>query len=195
MVLRTGPHILHSPHTFGPGWKTIGWKLRVAGRRALDHRASVSGRHRHRAGPETEMDRLDHHIQSQEDNDKGTCWVVFLMELCLFYWNIFQCITLVIMLVEAITVLIRQSTHFRVTRSLRPIFLVDTRACGSVRRYLRQILQSLPPILDMLILILFIVCCYALLGYFLFGNNPKNLYFQTLGDSFVSMFVLLTTAK
>ncbi|XP_049818861.1 two pore calcium channel protein 1-like isoform X2 [Aethina tumida] len=106
-----------------------------------------------------------------------------------------KCITLVIMLVEAITVLIRQSTHFRVTRSLRPIFLVDTRACGSVRRYLRQILQSLPPILDMLILILFIVCCYALLGYFLFGNNPKNLYFQTLGDSFVSMFVLLTTAN
>lgn len=106
-----------------------------------------------------------------------------------------KCLTLSIMVVEAITVLIRQSSHFRVTRALRPIFLVDTKACGAVRRYIRQILQSLPPILDMLVLLLFFVCSYALLGYFLFGNHDKNLYFKTLGDSFVSMFVLLTTAK
>ncbi|CAH0546809.1 unnamed protein product [Brassicogethes aeneus] len=106
-----------------------------------------------------------------------------------------KCITLVIMLFEAIVVLIRQSSHFRVTRALRPIFLVDTKACGAVRRYLRQILQSLPPILDMLVLLLFIVCCYAVLGFFLFAGNDKNLYFLTLDDSFVSMFVLLTTAN
>lgn len=100
------------------------------------------------------------------------------------------------MVVEAITVLVRQSTHFRVTRALRPLFLIDTRACGAVRRYIRQILQSLPPILDMMGLLLFFVSSYALLGYFLFSNPPhKNLYFRTLGDSFVSMFVLLTTAK
>lgn len=106
-----------------------------------------------------------------------------------------QCITLTIMVLEAITVLIRQSSHFRVTRALRPIFLVDTRACGAVRRYIRQILQSLPPIFDMLALLLFFVCIYALLGYFLFGDYETNLYFKSLSDSFVSMFVLLTTAK
>nr|CAH7728734.1 unnamed protein product [Callosobruchus chinensis] len=105
-----------------------------------------------------------------------------------------KCITLIIMVLEAITVLIRQSSHFRVTRALRPLFLVDTRPCGAVRRYLRQILQSLPPIIDMLGLLMFFVCCYALLGFFLFSND-KNLYFRTLGDSFVSMFVLLTTAN
>ncbi|XP_060533745.1 two pore channel protein 1-like isoform X2 [Cylas formicarius] len=106
-----------------------------------------------------------------------------------------KCVTLFIMVVEAIVVLIRQESHFRVTRALRPIFLVDTRACGGVRRYIRQILQSLPPILDMLILLLFFVCSYSLLGYFLFSQHEKNLYFKTLGDSFVSMFVLLTTAN
>lgn len=106
-----------------------------------------------------------------------------------------KCITLCIMVVEAVVVLIRQTSHFRVTRALRPIFLVDTRACGGVRRYIRQILQSLPPIFDMLLLLLFFVCCYALLGYFLFGGSDKNLYFKTLSDSFISMFVLLTTAN
>ncbi|XP_030757236.1 two pore calcium channel protein 1-like isoform X2 [Sitophilus oryzae] len=105
-----------------------------------------------------------------------------------------KCITLIIMVIEAIVVLIRQSSHFRVTRALRPIFLVDTRACGAVRRYIRQILQSLPPILDMLILLMFFVCSYALLGYFLFSGHG-NPYFKTLSDSFVNMFVLLTTAN
>ncbi|KAJ8933779.1 hypothetical protein NQ314_013815 [Rhamnusium bicolor] len=88
-----------------------------------------------------------------------------------------------------------KSSHFRVTRALRPIFLVDTKACGAVRRYIRQILQSLPPILDMLVLLLFFVCIYSLLGFFLFGGDGRNLYFKTLSDSFVSMFVLLTTAN
>lgn len=107
----------------------------------------------------------------------------------------FQCATLIVMFVEALTVLIRQSSHFRVTRAFRPIFLVDTRACGAVRRYIRQIFQSLPPILDMMVLLLFFICSYALLGYFLFSHHQNNLYFKTLSDSFVSMFVLLTTAK
>ncbi|XP_025834765.1 two pore calcium channel protein 1-like [Agrilus planipennis] len=103
--------------------------------------------------------------------------------------------TLVIMVVEALVVLIRQSSHFRVTRALRPIFLVDTRAMGGVRRFIRQILQSLPPILDMMALLLFLVCSYTLLGYFLFSKQPNSMYFKTLQDSFVSMFVLLTTAN
>ncbi|XP_050302250.1 two pore calcium channel protein 1-like isoform X2 [Anthonomus grandis grandis] len=105
-----------------------------------------------------------------------------------------KCVTLLIMVIEAVIVLIRQSSHFRVTRGLRPIFLVDTRACGGVRRYIRQILQSLPPILDMLILLMFFVCSYSLLGYFLFSGH-NNMYFKSLSDSFISMFVLLTTAN
>lgn len=99
------------------------------------------------------------------------------------------------MFVEAVTVVIRQSSHFRVTRALRPIFIVDTKHCGGVRRFIRQIFQSLPPILDMMGLLLFFVSIYSLLGFFLFSNNPKDKYFTSLEDSFISLFVLLTTAK
>ena len=33
---------------------------------------------------------------------------------------------LLVMSVEAITVIARQQNHFRITRALRPVFLVDT---------------------------------------------------------------------
>ncbi|XP_026313450.1 two pore calcium channel protein 1-like isoform X2 [Hyposmocoma kahamanoa] len=104
-------------------------------------------------------------------------------------------ITLLIMVLEAVVVLCRQSSHFRVTRALRPIFLVDTRHCGGVRRFIRQILQSLPPIVDMLGLLMFFVVTYSLLGYYLFSEHIDNGHFKTISDSFVSMFVLLTTAN
>ncbi|XP_033207244.1 two pore calcium channel protein 1-like isoform X2 [Belonocnema kinseyi] len=104
-----------------------------------------------------------------------------------------KCITLVIMFMEALTILVRQSSHFRVTRALRPIFLVDTKYCGGVRRFIRQILFTLPPILDMLGLLLFFITTYMVLGYYMF--NEMNTHFATLQDSFVSLFVLLTTAN
>ncbi|CAH2052635.1 unnamed protein product, partial [Iphiclides podalirius] len=104
-------------------------------------------------------------------------------------------LTLLIMVLEAVVVLCRQSSHFRVTRALRPIFLVDTRHCGGVRRFIRQILQSLPPILDMLGLLMFFVATYSLLGFYLFSEHIDNGHFKTISDSFVSMFVLLTTAN
>uniref|UniRef100_A0A3Q1CHT1 Voltage-dependent calcium channel protein TPC1 n=1 Tax=Amphiprion ocellaris TaxID=80972 RepID=A0A3Q1CHT1_AMPOC len=93
---------------------------------------------------------------------------------------------LLLQFVEAIVVLIRQTSHVRVTRALRPIFLVDCRYCGAVRRNLRQIFQSLPPFIDILLLLLFFMVIFAILG--------KN-YFNTLENSLVSLFVLLTTAN
>ncbi|KAJ1524179.1 hypothetical protein ONE63_010705 [Megalurothrips usitatus] len=106
-----------------------------------------------------------------------------------------KCLTLLVMFIEALVVLIRRSNHFRVTRALRPIFLIDTRRFGAVRRFIRQIFQSLPPILDMMGLLFFFVSTFALLGYFLFSGDPQNPHFSTLTTSFVSMFVLLTTAN
>ncbi|KAM0727680.1 Two pore calcium channel protein 1 [Formica fusca] len=102
-------------------------------------------------------------------------------------------ITLVIMFLEAMTILVRQSSHFRVTRALRPIFLIDTKYCGGVRRFIRQILLTLPPILDMLGLLFFLIIVYTVLGYYMFSEMNRN--FSTLQDSFVSLFVLLTTAN
>uniref|UniRef100_A0A673CU59 Ion transport domain-containing protein n=1 Tax=Sphaeramia orbicularis TaxID=375764 RepID=A0A673CU59_9TELE len=71
---------------------------------------------------------------------------------------------LLLQFVEAIVVLIRQTSHVRVTRALRPIFLVDCRYCGAVRRNLRQIFQSLPPFIDILLLLLFFMVIFAILG-------------------------------
>ncbi|XP_063059065.1 two pore channel protein 1 isoform X2 [Engraulis encrasicolus] len=102
---------------------------------------------------------------------------------------------LFIQFIEAIVVLVRQTSHLRVTRALRPIFLVDCRYCGAVRRNLRQIFQSLPPFIDILLLLLFFMVIFAILGFFLFSSNPVDRYFDTLENSIVSLFVLLTTAN
>ncbi|XP_022053660.1 two pore channel protein 1 [Acanthochromis polyacanthus] len=102
---------------------------------------------------------------------------------------------LLLQFVEAIVVLIRQTSHVRVTRALRPIFLVDCRYCGAVRRNLRQIFQSLPPFIDILLLLLFFMVIFAILGFCLFSTNDADPYFNTLENSLVSLFVLLTTAN
>ncbi|XP_048875968.1 two pore channel protein 1 isoform X4 [Brienomyrus brachyistius] len=97
--------------------------------------------------------------------------------------------------VEAIVVLVRQMSHLRVTRALRPIFLVDCRYCGAVRRNLRQIFQSLPPFIDILLLLLFFMLIFSILGFYLFSQNKADPYFSSLENSIVSLFVLLTTAN
>lgn len=102
---------------------------------------------------------------------------------------------LVVQFVEAIVVLLRQTSHMRVTRALRCIFLVDCRYCGGVRRNLRQIFQSLPPFMDILLLLLFFMIIFAILGFYLFSTNPSDPYFNTLENSIVNLFVLLTTAN
>ncbi|XP_030225750.1 two pore calcium channel protein 1 isoform X3 [Gadus morhua] len=102
---------------------------------------------------------------------------------------------LMLQFVEAIVVLVRQTSHLRVTRALRPIFLVDCRYCGAVRRNLRQIFQSLPPFIDILLLLLFFMVIFAILGFCLFSPNTSDPYFNTLENSMVSLFVLLTTAN
>uniref|UniRef100_A0A8C2VNF8 Two pore calcium channel protein 1 n=1 Tax=Chinchilla lanigera TaxID=34839 RepID=A0A8C2VNF8_CHILA len=103
---------------------------------------------------------------------------------------------LVVQFVEAIVVLVRQTSHVRVTRALRCIFLVDCRYCGGVRRNLRQIFQSLPPFMDILLLLLFFMIIFAILGCALRVTPPSSLqYFSTLESSIVSLFVLLTTAN
>lgn len=102
---------------------------------------------------------------------------------------------LVVQFIEAIVVLVRQMSHVRVTRALRCIFLVDCRYCGGVRRNLRQIFQSLPPFMDILLLLLFFMIIFAILGFYLFSTNPSDPYFNTLENSIVNLFVLLTTAN
>ncbi|TRZ02076.1 hypothetical protein DNTS_016493 [Danionella cerebrum] len=88
---------------------------------------------------------------------------------------------LFIQFVEAIVVLIRQTSHLRVTRALRPIFLVDCRYCGAVRRH---IFQSLPPFIDILLLLLFFMVIFAILGFCLFSANPADPLLAVVFDTF-----------
>ncbi|NXA02543.1 TPC1 protein, partial [Nesospiza acunhae] len=102
---------------------------------------------------------------------------------------------LLVQFIEAIVVLVRQTSHVRITRALRCIFLVDCRYCGAVRRNLRQIFQSLPPFIDILLLLLFFMVIFAILGFYLFSPNHSDPYFNTLENSLVNLFVLLTTSN
>ncbi|XP_033106925.1 two pore calcium channel protein 1-like [Anneissia japonica] len=102
---------------------------------------------------------------------------------------------LFIMYLEAIVVIIRQASHFRVTRAFRPIFLIDCHFLGGVRRVLRQIFQSLPPIVDMMVLLFYFLIIFSVLGFYLFAPVADNSYFSTISDSIISLFVLFTTAN
>ena len=87
------------------------------------------------------------------------------------------------MFVETVVVAIRQHSHVRVIRSLRPLFFIDTHLMRGVRRYiwctvpcqimmsfclilrvLRQIFQSLKQIADVILLLLFVIVFFALIG-------------------------------
>ncbi|XP_005089220.2 two pore calcium channel protein 1 [Aplysia californica] len=102
---------------------------------------------------------------------------------------------ILLMLTEAVVVLVRQANHFRVTRALRPLFLIHTHYCQGVRRITRQIMQSMPPILDMILLLLFFMLIFSILGFYLFSGIADFQSFSTIKDSFISLFVLLTTAN
>ncbi|XP_054749500.2 two pore channel protein 1-like [Lytechinus pictus] len=109
--------------------------------------------------------------------------------------TLLKAIFLLVMYSEALVVIVRQQSHFRVTRALRPIFLIDCHYCGGVRRVLRQIIQSSPPIIEMLFLLGYFMLIFSILGFYIFVNVEDDIYFQTLQDSFVNLFVLMTTAN
>lgn len=109
--------------------------------------------------------------------------------------TVIKLVVVITMILESLVVLLRQTSHFRITRALRPIFLIDNHYCKGVRRVVRQILQSLPPILDMLTLLLFFMLIFSILGFYLFSSDPNNPHFSTLQGSFVNLFILLTTAN
>ena len=62
-----------------------------------------------------------------------------------------------------------------------------------MRRVLRQIAHSVPPVLDIMILLLFFVAIFAVMAFYIFGNVDRS--FGTLDSSFVALFVTLTTAS
>lgn len=102
---------------------------------------------------------------------------------------------LLLMFCEALIVLIRQDSHFRVTRALRPFFLVDNYYFNGVRRVIRQMLQSLPAFLHLLALLGLILVFFSISAFYLFSPIENYEQFSTLGNSMTSLFILLSGAN
>lgn len=107
--------------------------------------------------------------------------------------TVLKLVVLLTMNVEAITVFLRHSSHARYSRALRPIFLIDNHYCHGIRRAIRQIFQSLPPILDMFTLALFFMFVFSIFGFYLFAAN--NQYFSDMPTTVGNLLILATTAN
>lgn len=107
--------------------------------------------------------------------------------------TVIKLVVLLTMNIETIVILLRRSTHPRYTRALRPIFLIDNHYCHGIRRAIRQIFQSLPPILDMFTLALFFMFVFSIFGFYLF--NSSNHYFSDMPTTVGNLLVLATTAS
>ena len=108
-------------------------------------------------------------------------------------------ITLMVMMIEVFTDILTPNTRiYRIGRVFRVLLVLDTKHFTGVRRMLREILRSLPPILDIIGLLLFIILIYSLLGFYLFGpteGTEGSPYFENFLLSFVNMFVLLKRSR
>lgn len=123
---------------------------------------------------------------------------------------------------ECIVLLVTKVPHIRVARPLRPFFLVDNHYSAGMRRVLRQILRSFWPITDMCLLYFFFIFMFSIVGlvfcvhcmlatfkppphpptspnpnlrFYAFSSNDRDPNFSTLHNSFISLFVLMTTAN
>jgi two pore calcium channel protein 1 len=96
--------------------------------------------------------------------------------------------------IEAFVVAVRGDVHIRVLRCLRPFFFVDSFVTSGVRRVLRQMLSSLGPIIDILLLYILAVALFSLIAFLLFGSYD-NIFFINFRETFVNMFIAQTSAN
>ncbi|XP_065919465.1 two pore channel protein 1-like isoform X2 [Dysidea avara] len=112
------------------------------------------------------------------------------------YRTILKCVAWAVMFADAVVVLGQNKSHFRGTRALRPLFLLDTNLLTGVRRLLRQILQCMGQIADVLCQMFFFILIFAISGYYLFAtDSPTNFQFRLLRESLISLYITSTTAN
>lgn len=107
--------------------------------------------------------------------------------------TVLKILVLIIMIIEAAVIFSRQAGHARYSRALRPIFLIDNHYCKGIRRAIRQIFQSLPPILDMFTLMLFFMFVFSVFGFYLLAAHSP--YFSTMTSTLGHLVLLSTTAN
>ena len=83
---------------------------------------------------------------------------------------------------------------FRIARFIRPFFLLEK--SRRLRHIVKNIFKTFLAIADLFAFILFFLLIWAFFGYILFyGTTEGSLYFNTVGQAFISLFILLTTAN
>eukprot|EP00118_Oscarella_pearsei_P012362 m.90565 g.90565 ORF g.90565 m.90565 type:complete len:390 (+) comp36657_c0_seq1:61-1230(+) len=108
--------------------------------------------------------------------------------------------------IEALVVLGRGKSHFRITRCFRPIFFILSPLAVKVKAVFRDLLRSLKPIGRMMALLVIFILVFSVFGFYWFGlchqeelgkyvQQTENWYFYTFGDTVVNLFILLTTAN
>lgn len=100
-----------------------------------------------------------------------------------------------VMFIDAALALVIEREDYRVVRALRPVFLIDNHFSYTIRRTLRHTLQSLRPILDIVAILFLVIAVFSLLGFYLFGPFPNDRFFNTFGDSFSNMFVVISNGN
>ena len=85
--------------------------------------------------------------------------------------------------------------YFDFIRAFRPVLLIDSYYCSSVRRTVRQVMKSLKSALSVILFIIAFVMVAALLALILFNDSRNNEYFADYLTSLVSLTVLFTTCN
>lgn len=83
----------------------------------------------------------------------------------------------------------------RFLRVFRVVLILDPEYAEGVRRVCRQTMITTLEIFDMLVLLVLYILLFSVLGFYFFSENETDPYFETLGTSFVSLFILMTTAN
>ena len=117
-------------------------------------------------------------------------------------WHIFKVFLIILTMCELIAwtppVLLYNSSSFRVSRFLRPFFLIEQ---GDRLRFIfTNVCATIFRIRGILFFVLMYIVFFTFLFYFMLKDNPEdkeegNQYFITFDKSFISLFILLTTAN
>nr|XP_039248277.1 two pore calcium channel protein 1-like isoform X1 [Styela clava] len=89
----------------------------------------------------------------------------------------------------------------RVSRIIRPLFLVNMNESRQIRRAFRNIRNTIPDILSVLVLFFFSIALFSLMAFKLFEKRgltyrtTNEAYFVNYWDSYWDLYVLVTTAN
>jgi len=107
------------------------------------------------------------------------------------------CLRLVVLLLLIVNLglTIAYPTSARFVRVVRVVLILDPEYAEGVRRVCRQTMITTYEIFDMLVLLVLYILLFSVLAFYFFSDNQNDPYFATLGTSYVSLFILMTTAN